>query len=86
MRKEGTQPSDVYFIAPYSQANEYEDRATLLTNAMVFALYGYEVEPNVYKCPHLQEKMEFWMAQVTKCFDTAYWDKSPWEDSYSKLK
>lgn len=84
--KEGTQPSDVYFIAPYSQANEYEDRATLLTNAMVHALYGYEVEPNVYKCPHLQEKMEFWISQVKKCFDTAYWDKSPWEDSYSKLK
>ena len=84
--KEGTQPSDVYFIAPYSQANEYEDRATLLTNAMVFALYGYEVEPEVYKCPHLQEKMEFWFGQVKKGFDTSYWEKSPWEDSFNKLK
>lgn len=84
--KEGTSPSDVYFICPYSQLNEYEDRATLLTNALVFALYGYEVEPEVYKCPHLQAKMEYWIEQVKKGFDTSYWDKTPWEDSYSKLK
>lgn len=84
--KEGTNPSDVYFIAPYSQTNEFEDRATLLTDAMVFTLYGYEIEPEVYKCPHLQAKMEFWMSQVKKCFDTSYWDKNPWEDSFNKLK
>ena len=84
--KKGTSPSDVYFIAPYSQTNEYEDRATLLTDALVFALYGYEVEPDVYKCPNLQVKMEYWMGQVREGFDTSYWEKIPWEDSYSKLK
>lgn len=84
--KEGTSPSDVYFICPYSQANEFEDRATLLTNAMVYALYKYEVEPQVYKCPNLQAKMEYWFSQIRKGFDTAYWENIPWEDSYSKLK
>lgn len=85
-QKEGTSPSDVYFICPYSQLNEYEDRSTLLTNAQVFALYGYEVEPEVYKCQHLQAKMEYWIEQVKKGFDTSYWDKTLWEDAYSKLK
>ena len=84
--KENTSPADVYFVCPYSQSNEYDDRATLLTNALVFALYGYEVEPEVYKCQHLQAKMEYWFGQVRKGFDTSYWDKTPWEDSYSKLK
>ena len=78
--------SGVYFVCPYSQANELEDRATLMTNALVFSLYGYEVEPGVYKCPQLQKKMEYWMDQVRKGFDTSYWDNVFWEDAYSKLK
>lgn len=78
--------SGVYFVCPYSQANEFEDRATLLTNAQIFALYGYEVEPDVYKCPHLKEKMEYWMSQVRKGFDTSYWDTVFWEEAYAKLK
>ena len=84
--KEGTSPSDVYFVCPYSQVNEFEDRATLLTNALVHSLYKYEVEPGIYKCPHLQEKMEYWFSQVRKGFDTTYWDNIPWEDSYKQLK
>ena len=83
--KKGTSPSDVYFVCPYSQANAYEDRATLLTNALVYSLYGYEVEPEVYKCPNLQKKMEYWFGLVRKGFDTSYWDTVLWEDSYSKL-
>ena len=78
--------SEVYFVCPYSQANEFEDRATLLTNAMIHSIYNYEVEPGVYKCPHLQAKMEFWFSEIRKGFDTTYWENIPWEDSYSKLK
>lgn len=78
--------SEVYFVCPYSQANEFEDRSTLLTNAMIHSIYNYEVEPGVYKCPHLQAKMEFWFSEIRKGFDTTYWENIPWEDSYSKLK
>lgn len=85
-RTDDSDISGVYFVCPYSQANEFEDRATLLTNAMIHSIYNYEVEPGVYKCPHLQAKMEFWFSQVRKGFDTTYWENIPWEDSYSKLK
>lgn len=84
--KAGMKASDVYFVCPYSQANEFEDRATMMTNAMVFTLWNYEVEPNIYKCPHMQAKMEYYFGQIRKGFDTTYWDKTPWEESFSKLK
>ena len=56
-----------------------------MENLIIFKMWKYEVAPSLYQCPHVKEKLKYFLKLIEKDFAMTQEDKEAWQNVYYAL-